>query len=54
MNIGLLVPWVVVLLGYTVYGIGGAAFGLAYAVFGLAVLDRLDRANDRRSAPTSA
>lgn len=42
-DVGLLVPWVVVLLGYAVYGIGGAAFGLALAVFGLAVLDQLDQ-----------
>jgi len=42
-HIGLLVPWVVVLVGYTVYGVGGAAYGLAFAVFGLAVLDELRR-----------
>lgn len=40
-HIGLLVPWVVVLLAYDVYGIGAAAFGLGYAVFGLAVLDEM-------------
>jgi predicted PurR-regulated permease PerM len=43
-DIGLLTPWVVALLGYAVYGIGGAAYSLAFAVFGLAVLDQLDRA----------
>jgi predicted PurR-regulated permease PerM len=42
-HIGLLVPWVVALLGYRVYGVGGAAYGLALAVFVLAVLDELDR-----------
>ncbi|MDD9369306.1 MAG: AI-2E family transporter [Acidimicrobiales bacterium] len=40
-HIGLLVPWVVALVGYTVYGVGGAAYGLALAVFALAVLDEL-------------
>jgi predicted PurR-regulated permease PerM len=44
-DVGLLVPWVVALLGYAVYGVGGAAYGVAIAVFGLAVLDRLDAAN---------
>ncbi len=46
-HVGLLVPWVVVLVGYAVYGVGGAAFALAFAVFGLAVLDELGA---RRSA----
>ena len=40
-HVGLLVPWVVVLVGYAVYGVGGAAFALVFAVFGLAVLDEL-------------
>lgn len=40
-HIGLLVPWIVVLVGYAVYGVGGAAYGLAFAVFGLAVLDEI-------------
>jgi predicted PurR-regulated permease PerM len=40
-HVGLLVPWVVVLIGYAVYGVGGAAFSLTFAVFGLAVLDEL-------------
>jgi predicted PurR-regulated permease PerM len=44
-DVGLLVPWVVALIGYAVYGVGGAAYGVAIAVFGLAVLDRLDAAN---------
>jgi predicted PurR-regulated permease PerM len=47
---GLLVPWVVALLGYTIYGIGGAVFGTIYAVFLLAVLDQLDRENRRRTS----
>ena len=42
-HIGLLVPWVVALLGYAVYGVGGAAYGLAFAVFLLAILDQLAR-----------
>ncbi|MDQ2649054.1 MAG: AI-2E family transporter [Actinomycetota bacterium] len=42
-DIGLLLPWVVALLGYEVYGIGGGAYGLAFAILGLAVLDQLDR-----------
>jgi putative heme transporter len=46
-HVGLLVPWVVVLVGYAVYGVGGAAFALVFAVFGLAVLDELA---DRRRA----
>ena len=49
MEIGLVVPWVVALLGYSIYGIGGAVFGTIYAVFALAVLDQLDRENRRRS-----
>jgi predicted PurR-regulated permease PerM len=40
-HVGLLVPWVVVLVGYAAYGVGGAAFALVFAVFGLAVLDEL-------------
>jgi predicted PurR-regulated permease PerM len=40
-HIGLLVPWVVALVGYEVYGVGGVAYGLVLAVFGLAVLDEL-------------
>jgi predicted PurR-regulated permease PerM len=42
-HVGLLVPWVVTLVGYATYGVGGAAYGLAFAVFGLAVLDELSR-----------
>lgn len=40
-RLGLLAPWIVVLLAHAVYGIGAAAYGLAFAVFGLAVLDEL-------------
>jgi predicted PurR-regulated permease PerM len=43
-HIGLLVPWVVVLLAYAVYGIGAAAYGLVVAVFVLALLDRFEGA----------
>jgi predicted PurR-regulated permease PerM len=50
-HVGLLVPWVVALVGYSVYGIGGAAYAVAYALFGLAVLDRLDVANRARAGP---
>lgn len=50
-QVGLLVPWVVALVGYRVYGVGGAAYGLAFAVFGLAVLDELGR---RHPAPGPA
>ncbi len=49
-HVGLLVPWVVVLVGYAVYGVGGAAYGLAFAVFTLALLDEIGRpANASRS-----
>lgn len=47
---GLLVPWVVALLGYSVYGVGGAAYGVVLAFFGLALLDRLEAANEARTA----
>jgi predicted PurR-regulated permease PerM len=50
LDTGLLVPWVVGLVGYTIYGIGGAVFGTIYAVFALAVLDQLDRENRRRTS----
>jgi predicted PurR-regulated permease PerM len=51
---GLLVPWVVALLGYEVYGIGGGAYGLAFAIGGLAVLDRLRDLNHQRIAKAPA
>lgn len=44
-HVGLLVPWVVALLGYAVYGIGAAAYGTIMAVFVLAVLDQVHVAN---------
>lgn len=50
-DVGLAVPWVVALLGYSIYGIGGAAYGVAYALFGLAVLDRLQAAQRAASPP---
>jgi predicted PurR-regulated permease PerM len=53
-EVGLVVPWVVALLGYTVYGIGGAAYGAMYAVFGLAILDQLERLNEERAATPAA
>jgi hypothetical protein len=37
------VPWVVVLVGYAVYGVGGAAYGLAFAVFALALVDEFGK-----------
>lgn len=40
-HVGLLVPWVVALLAYSVYGIGAAAYGTVAAVFVLAVLDQV-------------
>ncbi len=56
-HVGLLVPWVVALVGYTVYGVGGAAYGLALAVFLLAILDELRSRTSSGSlfspAPTS-
>lgn len=52
-EIGLVVPWVVALVGYSIYGVGGAAYGAAYAILGLAILDRLDRENDARTPASS-
>lgn len=49
-HVGLLVPWVVALLGYAVYGIGGAAYSTIAAVFVLAALDQLQLANAVRPA----
>jgi predicted PurR-regulated permease PerM len=40
-RIGLLTPFVVVLLAHAVYGVGAAIFGFAYGVFLMAVLDEL-------------
>ena len=52
-TVGLFVPWVVALIGYSVYGIGGAGYGLIYAVFGLAVLDRLAEQHEAREVATA-
>ena len=52
-HIGLLVPWVVALVGYAVYGVGGTAYGLAFAVFVVAILDELSR-RPRPPAPGDA
>jgi predicted PurR-regulated permease PerM len=49
-HVGLLVPWIVALLGYAVYGVGGAAYGVLLAVLAVAVLDRLEAANEARTA----
>jgi predicted PurR-regulated permease PerM len=46
LTVGLSVPWIVALIGYSVYGVGAAAYGLLYAVFALAPLDRLPHHND--------
>ena len=53
-HVGLLLPWIVALLGYSVYGIGGAAYGVMLAVFAIAVLDRLEAANVARAAALAA
>jgi predicted PurR-regulated permease PerM len=45
-HVGLLVPWIVAIVGYAVYGVGGAAYGLALAIFGLAILDEISRRTD--------
>src|SRR5690606_11413677 len=50
-HVGLLVPWVVVLVGYAGYGVGGAAYGLAFAVFTLALLDEVG--GQRANGPSS-
>jgi predicted PurR-regulated permease PerM len=53
-HVGLLLPWVVALLGYSVYGVGGAAYGVMLAVFAIAALDRLEAANEARGAAAAA
>lgn len=53
-HVGLLVPWVVALVAYEVYGVGGAAYGLALAVFGLAILDELGRRSAAAEAAQAA
>lgn len=49
-DVGLIVPWVVALVGYSVYGVGGAVFGTMYAILVLAVLDQLDREHRRMTS----
>ena len=49
-HVGLLAPFVVLLLAHSVYGIGAALFGLAYAIFALAVLDELAARADIEAA----
>lgn len=53
-HVGLLVPWVVALMGYAIYGVGGAGYGVLIAVFGLAVLDGLQQANEVRTGGVPA
>lgn len=53
-HVGLLVPWAVALVGYTIYGVGGAAYGLAFAVFALALLDERERADEAEAAARAA
>jgi predicted PurR-regulated permease PerM len=48
MRVGPAVPWIVAVLGYSVYGVGGALYGAAYGVFALAILDAV--ALHRRAA----
>lgn len=48
-RVGLLVPWIVALVGYAVYGTGGAAYGIMLAVFALAVLDEVERPRAQRT-----
>ena len=49
-----LVPWVVAMLGYAIYGVGGAAYGVVLSFFAVALLDRLEAANEARSASGTA
>lgn len=50
-HMGLLVPWIVAVVGYEVYGVGGVAYGLALAIFVLAVLDELARRSGPAGGP---
>jgi predicted PurR-regulated permease PerM len=54
LDTGLLVPWIVAMVGYQVYGVGGAIYGLVFAVGGLAVFDRLHELNEERIAAGAA
>jgi predicted PurR-regulated permease PerM len=49
-HVGLLVPWVVALIGYAIYGVGGAFYGVILIVFVLAAVDELSRRS--QIAPT--
>jgi predicted PurR-regulated permease PerM len=53
LDTGLLVPWIVAMVGYQVYGVGGAVYGLVFAIGGLAVFDRLHELNEERVAARS-
>lgn len=44
-HVGLLAPWVVALVAYSVYGVGAAAYSTIALVFALAFLDQLRLAN---------
>jgi predicted PurR-regulated permease PerM len=54
LDTGLLVPWIVAMVGYQVYGVGGAIYGLVFAIGGLAVFDRLHELNEERIAAGAA
>ena len=53
-HVGLLVPWVVALVGYTVYGVGGAGYSLAIAAFVLAAIDEIQRRAEQAPAAGEA
>jgi predicted PurR-regulated permease PerM len=53
-HMGLLVPWIVALVGYTVYGVGGAAYSLAIAAFVLAAIDEMGRQERARAGDEAA
>jgi hypothetical protein len=52
LDTGLLVPWIVAMVGYQVYGVGGALYGLVFAIGGLAVFDRMHELNEERTIAT--
>lgn len=41
MRIGPALPWIIGVIGYSVYGVGGALYGAAYGVFALAIVDAI-------------
>lgn len=53
-HIGLLAPWVVALLAYSVYGIGAAVCSTIAVVFVIAILDQVRLANSAPAVPTGA